>query len=161
MIVATYNYLLVGISVLVAMMSAFTGLSLTRNLSAQPLGQRQVRIIIAAIVVLLTAFVISCALLLTGASFMTRAWGGADIPDVAGRPTQPLVSQPISAREFYHGRCDTARADDEILVAVDMARPVGGHAYEKQKCKIGDYATAVPLYKSAVPGPVLARPRSR
>jgi diguanylate cyclase len=49
MIAYTYNFWLVGISVLVSMMSAFTGLSLTRNLSAQPVGQRQVRIIMAAI----------------------------------------------------------------------------------------------------------------
>jgi len=49
MIVYTYNYWLVGLSVVISMMSAFTGLSLTRGLSAVSLGARQVRIVMAAI----------------------------------------------------------------------------------------------------------------
>jgi len=49
MIVFTYNYWLVGLSVVISMMSAFTGLSLTRGLSMLPLGTRQLRIVMAAI----------------------------------------------------------------------------------------------------------------
>ncbi|MGL6210702.1 MAG: MHYT domain-containing protein, partial [Paracoccaceae bacterium] len=49
MIVFTYNLWLVALSVAISMMSAFTGLSLTRGLSGQSVGQRQVRIIMAAI----------------------------------------------------------------------------------------------------------------
>ncbi|MEO1775949.1 MAG: xanthine dehydrogenase family protein subunit M [Pseudomonadota bacterium] len=48
------------------------------------------------------------------------------------------------ARSFYHGAYDTAKADDEILTRIRFAA-VGdamGYAYEKQKRKIGDYATA-------------------
>ncbi|MEC8806696.1 MAG: xanthine dehydrogenase family protein subunit M, partial [Pseudomonadota bacterium] len=36
----------------------------------------------------------------------------------------------------------TAREDEEILTAVSFDVPTGGYAYEKQKRKIGDYATA-------------------
>jgi carbon-monoxide dehydrogenase medium subunit len=36
----------------------------------------------------------------------------------------------------------TEREDDEVLVAVTFDAPKGGYAYEKQKRKIGDYATA-------------------
>ena len=36
----------------------------------------------------------------------------------------------------------TAREDGEVLTAVTIPRPKGGYAYEKQKRKIGDYATA-------------------
>ncbi len=49
MIVFTYNYGLVALSVVISMMSAFTGLSLTQGLSAVSLGARQVRIVMAAI----------------------------------------------------------------------------------------------------------------
>lgn len=48
------------------------------------------------------------------------------------------------ARSFYRGAYDTAKADDEILTRIRFAA-VGdamGYAYEKQKRKIGDYATA-------------------
>ena len=45
----TYNPGLVLLSVVISMMSAFTGLSLTRGLSAKTIGQRQARIIMAAI----------------------------------------------------------------------------------------------------------------
>ena len=36
----------------------------------------------------------------------------------------------------------TAREDEEVLTAVTIPTPKGGYAYEKQKRKIGDYATA-------------------
>jgi carbon-monoxide dehydrogenase medium subunit len=56
--------------------------------------------------------------------------------------TGPGGTRTVAARQFYQGAYSTERAEDEILVAVEMARPVGGYAYEKQKRKIGDYATA-------------------
>ncbi|MCR9110689.1 MAG: xanthine dehydrogenase family protein subunit M [Rhodobacteraceae bacterium] len=48
----------------------------------------------------------------------------------------------IPAREFYEAAYMTAREDDEVLTHVTIPRPSGGYAYEKQKRKIGDYATA-------------------
>ncbi|MDG1424061.1 MAG: xanthine dehydrogenase family protein subunit M, partial [Paracoccaceae bacterium] len=36
----------------------------------------------------------------------------------------------------------TAREDEEVLTSITMPIPAGGYAYEKQKRKIGDYATA-------------------
>ncbi|MXN66994.1 xanthine dehydrogenase family protein subunit M [Stappia sp. GBMRC 2046] len=50
----------------------------------------------------------------------------------------------IAAREFYEGAFFTALADDEILTRIVIAKPQAGsgYAYEKQKRKIGDYATA-------------------
>jgi len=54
----------------------------------------------------------------------------------------PEGSREVAARDFYEAPYVTAREDEEILTAVSFARPAGGHAYEKQKRKIGDYATA-------------------
>ena len=52
-------------------------------------------------------------------------------------------SRSIPAREFYESAYFTARADDEILTGITFAAPGNaGYAYEKQKRKIGDYATA-------------------
>ncbi len=51
-------------------------------------------------------------------------------------------SRPVAAREFYHGAYATERGDDEIQTEIEFAAPRGGYAYEKQKRKIGDYATA-------------------
>ncbi len=48
----------------------------------------------------------------------------------------------IPARDFYEAAYMTAREDDEVLTSVTIAHPQGGYAYEKQKRKIGDYATA-------------------
>lgn len=50
----------------------------------------------------------------------------------------------IAAREFYQGAYLTALKPGEIVTAVRIpVPPVGhGHAYEKLKRKIGDYATA-------------------
>jgi len=48
----------------------------------------------------------------------------------------------VAAREFYEAAYMTARADEEVLTSVSMPVPAGGYAYEKQKRKIGDYATA-------------------
>lgn len=54
----------------------------------------------------------------------------------------PSGSRDVAARDFYHGLYSTDRADDEILTKITFAAPAGGYAYEKQKRKIGDYATA-------------------
>jgi carbon-monoxide dehydrogenase medium subunit len=50
----------------------------------------------------------------------------------------------MKAREFYHAAFETARAEEEILSAIRVPVPPAGtgFAYEKQKRKIGDYATA-------------------
>jgi len=50
----------------------------------------------------------------------------------------------IAARDFYRGVYTTALADGEILAAIRIPVPADGHgwAYEKQKRKVGDYATA-------------------
>ena len=54
----------------------------------------------------------------------------------------PDGEREVKARDFYHGAYMTEREDDEVLVAVTFDAPKGGYAYEKQKRKIGDYATA-------------------
>ena len=54
----------------------------------------------------------------------------------------PDGERDIPAREFYEAAYMTAREDDEVLTAVTIPTPKGGYAYEKQKRKIGDYATA-------------------
>ena len=54
----------------------------------------------------------------------------------------PDGSRDVAARDFYHSAYMTERSDDEILTQITFAPPAGGFAYEKQKRKIGDYATA-------------------
>ena len=54
----------------------------------------------------------------------------------------PNGHREVAARDFYHSAYVTDRADDEILVKIAFPVPTGGSAYEKQKRKIGDYATA-------------------
>ncbi|MBE1284074.1 MAG: xanthine dehydrogenase family protein subunit M [Rhodobacteraceae bacterium] len=54
----------------------------------------------------------------------------------------PDGERTVAARDFYEAAYMTAREDDEILVGVSFDAPKGGQAYEKQKRKIGDYATA-------------------
>ncbi len=54
----------------------------------------------------------------------------------------PDGEREIPARDFYEAAYMTAREDDEVLTEVSIPMPSGGHAYEKQKRKIGDYATA-------------------
>ena len=56
--------------------------------------------------------------------------------------TGPEGSRDVAARDFYHGLYSTDRADDEILTRITIPVAAGGYAYEKQKRKIGDYATA-------------------
>lgn len=54
----------------------------------------------------------------------------------------PDGERTVPAREFYEAAYFTARDDLEILTRVSFPVCKGGHAYEKQKRKIGDYATA-------------------
>ena len=54
----------------------------------------------------------------------------------------PGGSREVAARAFYHGLYATERAEDEILTRITVPVAAGGYAYEKQKRKIGDYATA-------------------
>jgi len=54
----------------------------------------------------------------------------------------PDGTREVAARDFYEAAYFTARSDDELLVSIRFAAPKGGYAYEKQKRKIGDYATA-------------------
>jgi carbon-monoxide dehydrogenase medium subunit len=53
-------------------------------------------------------------------------------------------AREIRARDFYEGAFFTALKDGEILTGIRFAAPPAGngHAYLKQKRKIGDYATA-------------------
>jgi carbon-monoxide dehydrogenase medium subunit len=54
----------------------------------------------------------------------------------------PDGERSVAAREFYEAAYMTAREDEEVLTSVSFDAPAGGYAYEKQKRKIGDYATA-------------------
>ncbi len=54
----------------------------------------------------------------------------------------PDGERQVSARDFYEAAYFTARDDLEILTHVSFPGFSGGYAYEKQKRKIGDYATA-------------------
>ncbi|AXI45778.1 carbon monoxide dehydrogenase [Sulfitobacter sp. SK012] len=54
----------------------------------------------------------------------------------------PEGDRAIYARDFYEAAYMTERDDEEVLTAVTLKAPAGGFAYEKQKRKIGDYATA-------------------
>ncbi len=54
----------------------------------------------------------------------------------------PNGQREVRAREFYEAAYFTTRDDLEILTRVTFAAHGGGYAYEKQKRKIGDYATA-------------------
>lgn len=56
----------------------------------------------------------------------------------------PDGTRTVTARDFYEAAYFTARDDDEILTRIHIPVPAAGtgYAYEKQKRKIGDYATA-------------------
>ena len=56
----------------------------------------------------------------------------------------PDGTREVAARDFYESAYVTARAESEILtrIAVPLPGAGTGYAYEKQKRKIGDYATA-------------------
>ena len=59
---------------------------------------------------------------------------------IKGRPGE----RDVPAREVYEGAYSTALREGEILVSVRIRMPADrrGSAYEKQKRKVGDYATA-------------------
>ena len=75
---------------------------------------------------------------------------GNDMPAVMQALDAVFVAQgpdgtrEIAAREFYETVFFTALKDDEIITAIRIPTPAAGHgcAYEKQKRKIADYATA-------------------
>jgi carbon-monoxide dehydrogenase medium subunit len=56
----------------------------------------------------------------------------------------PQGERDIPARGFYRGVYSTALLDGEILTSIRIPTPTDRHgwAYEKQKRKVGDYATA-------------------
>ncbi|WP_170410673.1 FAD binding domain-containing protein [Ruegeria atlantica] len=56
----------------------------------------------------------------------------------------PDGTRSVAARDFYEAAYFTAREDEEILTRISIPVPGAGvgQAYEKQKRKIGDYATA-------------------
>ena len=56
----------------------------------------------------------------------------------------PGGERTVAARTFYEAAYFTARKDDELLTGIRIPRPSAGHghAYEKLKRKVGDYATA-------------------
>ena len=56
--------------------------------------------------------------------------------------TGPDGDRSVAARDYYEAAFMTDREDNEVLVSITFAAPQGGYAYEKQKRKIGDYATA-------------------
>lgn len=51
-------------------------------------------------------------------------------------------TRKVPARDFYESAYMTNRDDEEILTNITFASTDAGYAYEKQKRKIGDYATA-------------------
>jgi carbon-monoxide dehydrogenase medium subunit len=75
---------------------------------------------------------------------------GNDMPavmmalDATYRVKGPGGERDIAARDFYQGIYATALKNGEILTSVRIPLPADrhGYAYEKQKRKVGDYATA-------------------
>jgi aerobic carbon-monoxide dehydrogenase medium subunit len=75
---------------------------------------------------------------------------GNDMPavmmalDARYRVRGPGGERDVAARAFYQGPFATALAGNEILTAIRIPTPPPSHgyAYEKQKRKVGDYATA-------------------
>ncbi|MEL6523796.1 MAG: xanthine dehydrogenase family protein subunit M [Pseudomonadota bacterium] len=64
----------------------------------------------------------------------------------------PSGERTVAARQFYEAAYMTDRADEEVLTAVTFPRHSGGYAYEKQKRKIGDYATAAAAVQMTTDG---------
>ncbi|MDZ7710597.1 MAG: xanthine dehydrogenase family protein subunit M [Roseovarius sp.] len=54
----------------------------------------------------------------------------------------PDGTRDVAARDFFEAAYMTDREEEELLVAISFDPSAGGYAYEKQKRKIGDYATA-------------------
>ena len=63
-------------------------------------------------------------------------------------------ARKVAARDFYKGSYDTALKQGELVTAVriPVPPPGHGHAYEKLKRKIGDYATAAAAVVLTVSG---------
>jgi aerobic carbon-monoxide dehydrogenase medium subunit len=68
----------------------------------------------------------------------------------------PDGDRVVDARDYYEAAYMTDREDDEVLTAVSFVAPVGGFAYEKQKRKIGDYATAAAAVQISKEGGTVA-----
>ncbi|MHA1527549.1 MAG: FAD binding domain-containing protein [Alphaproteobacteria bacterium] len=66
----------------------------------------------------------------------------------------PNGRRSVAARDFYRSAYVTARGDGEILSRIRVPVPAAGHghAYEKLKRKIGDYATAAAAVLLTVTG---------
>ena len=85
---------------------------------------------------------------------------GNDMPavmlalDATYRVAGSAGERDIPARDFYRGIYATALADGEILASVRIPLPGEGHgwAYEKQKRKVGDYATAAAAVVLSIAG---------
>lgn len=60
------------------------------------------------------------------------------------RAVGPNGSRDIAARDYYEAAYFTELEENEVLTEIRVPTPAAGHgaAYEKQKRKIGDYATA-------------------
>ncbi len=60
------------------------------------------------------------------------------------RAVGPNGSRDIAARDYYEAAYFTELEENEVLTQIRIPTPAAGHgaAYEKQKRKIGDYATA-------------------
>ena len=68
----------------------------------------------------------------------------------------PDGPRTVAARGYYDSAYMTDRRDDEVLISVEFDVPSGGFAYEKQKRKIGDYATAAAAVQVAKDGGVVS-----
>jgi carbon-monoxide dehydrogenase medium subunit len=85
---------------------------------------------------------------------------GNDMPavmialDARYRLQRQRGEREVAAREFYRGVYSTALEPDEILVSVSIPTPAASHgyAYEKQKRKVGDYATAAAAVMLTISG---------
>ncbi len=66
----------------------------------------------------------------------------------------PDGTRDVKARDFYEAAYFTAREEEEILTKIYFQANGAGYAYEKQKRKIGDYATAASAVLIAKEGDV-------
>ena len=72
----------------------------------------------------------------------------------------PEGRRTVDARGFYEAAYMTAREDEEILTHIRFRSVAGmGYAYEKQKRKIGDYATAAAAVLVAKDGDTISEAR--
>ena len=64
--------------------------------------------------------------------------------------TGPKGDRPVPAREFYQAAYVTAAEPGEILTGISIPVPPADHgwAYGKLKRKVGDYATAAPMFQA-------------